>query len=217
MVDLKRVIIIANGDLKNPAYYRDLIEKGDFIICVNGGSSHALAIGVRPDLLIGDLDSLPNEVRRKIMKANPELREYPAAKDKSDLELALEYALELKPDQIIVLGALGGERADHGFLNILLLNLCLKRNIPALIVDETHEISLYDKSFIINGNRGDYLSLFALSEAVHSIRTEGLKYPLVNEDLFFSSSRGLSNEFIADQASVTFSAGLILAVKLNLR
>ncbi len=217
MVDIKRVIIIANGDLDDPDYYFNLIGNTDYIICVNGGSSHALAIGVRPDLLIGDLDSLPNEVRRKTMNANPELREYPAAKDKSDLELALEYALELKPDRIIILGALGGERADHGFINILLLNLCLKRNIPALIVDETHEVSLHDKSFVIDGNRGDVLSLFALSEAVHSISTKGLKYPLINEDLFFSSSRGLSNEFTAGQATVTFSTGLLLAVKLTLR
>jgi len=214
VLKIKRVIVIANGDLKDPAFYRDIIENDDFIICVNGGSSHALAIGVRPDLLIGDLDSLPDQDRKNILKANPELIEYPAEKDKSDLEIALNYALEMNPARIIILGALGGKRADHGFINPPLLSLALRKKIPAVIIDEIHEISLHDKSFVIDGNCGDILSLFALSETVHSIETEGLKYPLNNEDLFFPSTRGLSNELTGSRASIKFSSGLILAIKV---
>lgn len=214
MLKIKRVIIIANGDLKNPAFYRDLIQNDDFIICVNGGSSHALAIGVRPDLLIGDLDSLPDQDRKNIMNANPELIEYPTEKDKSDLEIALNYALDMNPTRIIIFGALGGKRADHAFINPPLLSLALWKNIPAVIIDEIHEISLHDKSFVIEGNSGDILSLFALSEVVRAIKTEGLKFPLNNEDLFFPSTRGLSNELTGSRVSIRFSSGLLLAVKV---
>jgi thiamine pyrophosphokinase len=214
VLKIKRVIIIANGNLKNPAFYRDLIQNDDFIICVNGGSSHALAIGVRPDLLIGDLDSLPDQDRKNIMNANPELIEYPTEKDKSDLEIALNYALEMNPARIIIFGALGGKRADHAFINPPLLALALRKNIPAIMIDEIHEISLHDKSFIVDGKCGDILSLFALSEAVRSIRTEGLKYPLNNEEFFFPSTRGLSNELTGSRASVNFSSGLLLTVKV---
>ncbi len=209
----RRVIIIANGDLKNPAYYRELIADNDYIICVNGGSIHALAIGARPDLLIGDLDSLPEIERRQIMEAKPELIEYPAAKDKSDLELAVDYAITLKPDEILIIGALGGARVDHALLNIMLLLLPLDKGIPACILDETQQIYLCRSYLKLDGDPGDYLSFFALNGNAEGVTTEGLKYHLQGEPLHFASSRGLSNEFTSSQASVSIKSGLLLAIK----
>ncbi len=208
-----RVIIIANGDLKKPAYYRELIKGDDYIICVNGGSIHALAIGVRPHLLIGDLDSLPKDTRLKIMEAKPELIEFPAAKDKSDLELAVDYALALNPGEIIIIGALGGARVDHALFNIMLLILPLEKGIPARILDETQQIYICRSRLELDGSPGDYLSLFALNGNAEEVTTEGLKYHLQGETLQFASSRGLSNVFTASQATVSIKSGLLLAIK----
>ncbi len=209
----RRVIIIANGDLKKPAYYRDLIKCDDYIICVNGGSIHALAIGVKPHLLIGDLDSLPKDARLKVMEAKPKLIEYPAAKDKSDLELAVDYALTLNPDEIIIIGALGGARVDHALFNIMLLLLPLNKGIPACILDETQKIYICRSYLELDGNPGDYLSLFALNGNTEEVTTEGLKYHLQGETLQFASSRGLSNEFSAAKAAVSVKSGLLLVIK----
>lgn len=209
----KRVIIIANGDLKTPAYYRELIKDGDYIICVNGGSIHALTIGVSPNLLIGDLDSLPEKERRQIMEAKPELIEYPAAKDKSDLELAVDYAITLKPEQIFIIGALGGARVDHALLNIMLLMLPLDKGIPACILDETQQIYLCRSFIKLDGDPGECLSLFALKGNAEGVTTDGLKYQLEGETLQFASSRGLSNEFNSSQASVSIKSGLLLVIK----
>lgn len=209
----KRVIIIANGDLKTPAYYRELIKDGDYIICVNGGSIHALTIGVSPNLLIGDLDSLPEKELRQIMEAKPELIEYPAAKDKSDLELAVDYAITLKPEQIFIIGALGGARVDHALLNIMLLMLPLDKGIPACILDETQQIYLCRSFIKLDGDPGEYLSLFALNGHAEGVTTDGLKYQLEGETLQFASSRGLSNEFNSSQASVSIKSGLLLVIK----
>ncbi len=208
-----RVVIIANGELKDPAYHRTLINNNDYIICVNGGSIHALALGLHPDLLIGDLDSLPPAVKAKILSSNPEVIEHPPAKDKSDLELGLESALRLKPLEIIILGALGGKRLDHAFINLLLLKLPLQNKVPAAIINEQQEVRLTDGDLLLKGRVGDHLSLFALTDPVKSVFTEGLKYPLAGEDLHFASSRGLSNEFTSPEARVKFVSGLLLAIR----
>ncbi len=212
-----RVVIIANGELRDPAYYRTLLGNDDFIICVNGGSSHALALDVQPHLLIGDLDSLSGEEREKISAYNPQILEYPVAKDKSDLELAIDYAVNLKPASILIIAALGGTRIEHQFLNLLLLAIPLKNGIPALIADETHEIQIIDSDTVMRGEPGDFLSLFALTGQVQGITTKGLKFPLSDEVLNFASSRGLSNEFVAGEAEVKIDTGMLLLIKSSHR
>lgn len=208
-----RVVIIAGGNLNNPDFYKKQLNKDDYIICVNGGSSHALEMGLRPDLLVGDMDSLAESVRDSILKSKPEIISHPPEKDKSDLELALDYAVREKPSEIIILGALGGKRAEHFFINLLLLQIPMKKGIKARIIDESHEIHIAENSFEVSGSPGDYLSLFALTSEVREITTEGLKYPLQKGTLHFGSTLGLSNEFIDNQASIFFESGTLLLIK----
>jgi thiamine pyrophosphokinase len=212
----QRVVIIANGDLKEPVFYRGILEDNDYVICVNGGSIHALALGVRPHLVIGDLDSLPVETREKILKQKPAMVKHPPEKDKSDLELALDHAVLMQPAEILILGALGGARCDHAFINLLLLQIPFKNAIPAKIIDERQEILLAGEKTVVKGKPGDLLSLFALTDQVDGITTVNLKYPLVNETLHFASTRGLSNELLASSAEVTVGSGLLLVIKTTI-
>ncbi len=209
----QRVVLIANGDLKETAFYQGILKDTDYVICVNGGSIHALALGVKPHLLIGDLDSIPVETRKKILKQKPALIEHPPEKDKSDLELALDHAVSMQPAEILIIGALGGARSDHAFINLLLLQIPLRSAIPARIIDERQEIMLAGNKTVIKGKPGDLLSLFALTDQVDGITTVNLKYPLVNETLHFASTRGLSNELLASSAEVNIASGLLLLVK----
>ncbi len=209
----KRAVIIANGDLVDLDFYRSLLKDDDLIICVNGGSGHALALGLYPDLIIGDLDSLKPDDRQKIEQLNPRIIKHPSAKDKSDLELAIDEAVEMQPEQILIIGALGGARADHAFINLLLLQIPLHHGIPARILDQMQEIILVEDEVFIDGNTGDYLSLFSLTAETSGIFTEGLKYPLQGESLYFASTLGLSNELAGPQATITINSGLLLAIK----
>ncbi len=209
---IKRVIVVANGDLEDPEYYKNLVEEDDFIICVNGGCGYVLAMGLKPDLVIGDLDSLKAGDQEKIEKLDPHLIKHPSAKDKSDLELAIDKAVEMKPGQILIIGALGGKRVDHAFVNILLLYIPLQNNIPARIIDRHQEIFLIKDEARIEGRRGDYFSLFALTGTAAGITTGGLKYPLSGGTLSFASTLGLSNELVNEKASVFVENGLLLAV-----
>jgi thiamine pyrophosphokinase len=209
----KRVVIIAGGDMSDYSWHCDYIVDDDFVICANGGSIHALKMEICPDLVIGDLDSLPHPEKEKLLSSGARVIEYPAAKDKSDLELALDYALETKPGEIVIVGALGGSRIDQLFINLLLLKIPLDKSIPALIIDHRTEIRLFNRSFKLNGKAGDNLSLFALTPSVEGVLTKGLKYPLDDEPLFFSSTRGLSNQLTGNVVSVSFREGLLLAIK----
>ncbi len=209
----ERVVIIANGDLNNHSFYRELIRKDDIIFCVNGGTGHALDLGLKPDLVIGDLDSLRAPDRETVEQIKAQLIRHPSEKDKSDLELALDHAAGLQPSEILIIGALGGARFEHAFINVMLLHIPLRKGISARIIEESQEILMAEKEALLSGVEGDYLSLFALTDKVCGIVTEGLKYPLNNESLHFASTRGLSNELTASQAKVSFRSGLLLIVK----
>ena len=84
-----RVIIVANGECRNPSFYRSLARPEDYVICADGGTCHALAIGLQPRLVIGDFDSLDGAMRRQLAGRQVEFHCYPCEKDQSDLELAL--------------------------------------------------------------------------------------------------------------------------------
>ena len=208
----KRIVVVANGDLEDLAFYKNLVKPDDFIICANGGCGYALAIGLKPDLVIGDLDSLNQNDQEKIHRLDPELIQHPTAKDKSDLELAIDKAVKMKPGEILIIGALGGKRADHAFINMLLLNTPLQHDIPARIVDRTHNVFIIKNKAIIEGKSGDYFSLFALTGEAGGITTEGLKYSLKGDTLHFASTLGLSNELVSSKAVVSLQKGLLLAI-----
>ena len=210
---LKRAVIIANGVLEDFDFYRDLVSTEDLIICVNGGSTHAVHLGLQPDLVIGDLDSLSKDGREKVELLASRLIEYPSEKDKSDLELALDHTVAMRPAEIVILGALGGKRTDHAFINLLLLNIPLQEGIKARIIDHSQEICLIDKEMLVEGNPGDYLSLFSLVSISRGIYTDGLKYRLQGENLLFASTLGLSNEFNSSEARVKVDSGLLMMVK----
>lgn len=208
-----RVIIFAGGDLGDPQGYRSFFREDDFIICANGGTLHAHACGVQPHLIVGDGDSLPPGEAERLQEGAVPWRRHPAAKDQSDLELALNEALSREAREIVILGAFGGEREDHFLANLLLLKLPLSRGVPARMLAGGREAQLFDREAVFKGCPGDTLSLFALGGPAEGIDTEGLLYPLAGETLFFASTRGLSNEFVAPRARITLRRGLLLALK----
>ncbi len=215
---MQRAVVIANGDIGDVEFCRRQIQEGDYIICADGGLRHALAMGVCPHLVMGDGDSLSAGLRREMEGLHLELQRFPKIdQEESDLEMALNHAVSLEPGEIIVYGALGGPRADHGFINMLLLSIPFNRGIPSRIIDGRQEIQLMERELKITGGRGDWLSLFALTAEVSGVTTEGLQYPLSGETLYFASSRGLSNRFTGTTARVTSASGRLLVIKNSAR
>jgi thiamine pyrophosphokinase len=210
-----RTIIFANGDCPTPRTAARYVQAGDWIVCADGGARHALALGLRPAVVIGDFDSLDKSTLAHLQALGARLIVHPADKDETDLELALALAAQEGAMEIIVLGGLGG-RLDQTLANVLLLTLPQLAGIAVRIVDETQEAFLIRGAAVLQGNVGDILSLIPLGGDAGGMVTEGLRYPLRHEPLRFGPARGLSNVFTAPVAHVSVRQGMVLAIHMRI-
>jgi thiamine pyrophosphokinase len=209
-----RAIIIANGQIHDGDLPRSLAAPTDLVICADGGADNALALGLQPQAVIGDLDSLDESLRSRLEKEHCQFITHPARKDETDLELALRYVIDQGVDEILILGALGG-RVDQTLANVLLLALPELRSIEARITNGRQEVFLIRDEALIEGQVGDTLSLLPLTEEVTGIYTQGLEYPLQNDTLHLGPARGVSNVLTAPHARVRVGQGLLLAVMIH--
>jgi thiamine pyrophosphokinase len=193
------VVIFANGEIRSDAYCKGLIRKSASIICADGGYRHAKRLGVEADVVIGDFDSLEEEI-----KEVPKIS-YPTDKDLTDTELAIEHALSKGAKEILLLGGVGS-RIDHCLTNILLLS-----KYPGIlrIQDQGYSLRATKEKTIIQGKTGDTISLIPLFETVEGLIGEGFKYPLSNLTLS-AGSRGMSNALTQEEAWVDFERGTLL-------
>ncbi len=113
------VLIIANGELEAPPDLPKRLRSIDLIIAADGGGRHCRRLGLHPDLLIGDLDSIPANVKAEMETEGVRVLAYPPEKDQTDLELALLHAKQVDANQVLVLAGLG-RRWDHSVANLLL-------------------------------------------------------------------------------------------------
>lgn len=207
-----RYIIFANGLLADPqAEAARWIRPGDLVLAADGGTAHALAAGLPPDHVIGDLDSLPEAQRARLPHTT--FHPYPPAKDETDLELALLWAaaqakLHNPNSEIVILGALGG-RPDQALANLLLLALPALRGLETWIADGAWTCRLLrgGETLRLHGDPGDTLSLLPLGGPARGVTTEGLAYPLTAATLDFGPARGVSNIFTHAVAAIHLETG----------
>jgi thiamine pyrophosphokinase len=208
-----RAIIIAGGNAPDGDNWKHWLRDGDLIIGANGGAAQAHASGLLPDLIIGDLDSLPEEEQTALATLGCRFIPHPRAKDETDLELALSHAAKQGAREIVILGALGG-RLDHTVANLLLLALPGLREASVRIVDGHQEAFVLHGGQVatLEGHPGDVVSLLPLGGDVHGVTTTGLAWALEGGSLRFGFSRGVSNEMVATTAHVGLENGCLLVV-----
>ena len=182
------------------------------VIAADGGIDRALALGLHVDLAIGDFDSVSAAGFAVAEAAGARVERHPAAKDATDLELALDAAIALGPARIVVVGS-GGGRLDHLLGSVLLL--ADERYADAAIDAYLGEaqIQVVRGSRALAGVPGDLISLLPAHGAAVGVTTEGLEYPLRGESLPPGPSRGVSNVFSAAEARITVARGCVLAVR----
>lgn len=208
------IVIMANGELEAGEWVRPYLERAEVVIGANGGTEHLLALGVRPDVVIGDLDSLSPAVETQLADQGTSFVRRPRAKDETDLELALLYAAEHFGSEIVVLGALGG-RLDQTLANILLLVH------PALEERQVTLVTAFQRAWVIRGTGriqgvvGDRVSLIPLGGDAFIAETSGLAWPLQGETLVYGPARGVSNVLTAAEATVSVQAGQLLCVHIS--
>ena len=214
-----QAIILANGDTGSRG---DLDRtwpgwaQGDaLVIAADGGARNADRLSLHIDRWVGDGDSLGDEgVAELIARGIPVLR-VPTDKDESDTELAVTEAAGLGATEIVVLGALGGNRVDHALANVTLLAhpLLVGLDVRLLAPDARVRLVVGPASMDVGGRIGDLVTLLPLGEDGHDVTTTGLRYPLRGETLSSGRSRGLSNVRTSSEASVAIRRGRLLVVE----
>lgn len=211
-----RAVIFANGVLNNLQNVHDIILPDDLIIAADGGMTHCQALGIKPSIVIGDLDSLDPDYLKSLQTSGTEIISYPINKDQTDLELALHKAFDLGSDEILVLGALGA-RWDMTIANLLLPASPEFSKVAIRLIDGHQEIILLRGrgELTFNGKKGDMLSLIPLGQDAYGVALRGLEYPLEDDVLKFGATRGISNVLLEDTATVYLKKGLLLCIHIS--
>lgn len=213
------VAIFANGDIQAEPLVQELVSKllahphDVFVIAADGGLHAVQHFGLKPDLIIGDMDSVtPDELHPYENHPSVTIVRHPAEKDETDLELALLWVAKTLTTMypILIFGGLGG-RVDQTIANLYLLALPELHHYDIRLVDGNQEIKLLRPgTHLIAGTQGDTISLIPLGGAASGIHTDGLYYPLRGETLKFGPARGVSNVMTQDSATISFTDGALL-------
>jgi thiamine pyrophosphokinase len=224
--DSVKAIIVADGEVPTGAGLEALLgpdpSGASLVIAADGGARKAAEIGLVPDLVMGDGDSLDEAAIAALRSSGTEVELFPAEKDESDTELALREAVARGAKTIVVLGAFGGGRLDHALANIGLLALPELDGRDVVLTDGRVTVRLTGSAdgpgrTGVAGSPGDLVSLFPIDAAVEGIATTGLRYPLQGETLRLGPSRGLSNELTVPEARITTERGRLLLVHTTRR
>jgi len=207
----KRAVIFVNGLLADGEAVRRELHSTDTLIAADGGLHVLQFLGLSPNLLIGDLDSVTPAEVMDLQAAGAEIRRYPVEKDETDLELALLAAEQGGFQSIWLVAALGG-RLDQTLANLGLLLLPELDGLEVRLYDGREEVFLIRDGRTIHGRPGDVVSLLPVLGPAAGITTRGLQYPLKGETLYPERSRGISNRMLGDTARVQVDHGVLLCI-----
>lgn len=183
------------------------------LIAADGGLAHCLAWGMPPDLLIGDLDSVPPAAVDAMRQRGGLVQDHPRRKQANDLELALQAVLTAGHERAVVLAGVGG-RWDQSLASFLLMAHEQFASLQVELADDRQWASLLrpGPGLTLPGAAGDTVSLLALTPTADGVTTAGLEYPLNKEQLILGSSRGISNTIVSLPSTVEVERGLVLCL-----
>lgn len=218
-----KVLILTGGTIKETFLTAFLErEKPDQIICVDGALGIADKLKIPMDYIVGDFDTVSKELiesyKRKIdlSEISTQIREFCPEKDETDTQIALSLALEMKADEICIIGATGS-RMDHQLANIHLLIQPMRCGIKAYIADTNNHIYLKNHSFKVKKSdlKGKYFSLIPFEKGINQVTIKGFKYNTNQVDFPMGSSIGVSNELVLEEGTVDFKEGTFLVIESN--
>jgi thiamine pyrophosphokinase len=198
---MKKCIIIGGGDFTSISF-----PTPSFIIACDSGLNHLIKKKITPDLIIGDFDSLGYVPKGAIL--------LPTEKDVTDINAAINYALEKKFTDFEIYGCLGGNRISHTIANIQLLISLTKKSCNCVLHGDKTTITAMGKGEKYYENiafKNKYISVFAYTETA-TVTLSGLKYELDTFTLSNSNPLGVSNEFTDKPARIIVHSGMILIV-----
>ncbi|CAN5559630.1 thiamine diphosphokinase [soil metagenome] len=207
-----RAAVFLNGSPDPPDLLRCVAGRADLVIAADGGALHALAAGVVPDLVVGDMDSLGDEGTRQIEARGASLERHPARKDKMDGHLAVLAARERGATDLDLLCAAGG-RPDAVFALPHLLLAAEQLGARATVVAGWGEMFVVENGTrTVGGRPGESVSVFPVSGAAEGVTLEGFEYPLEGARIEAGDTLGFHNELLAGEARVAVKDGALFVI-----
>ncbi len=211
-----KCVIVSAGDFK-PV---DLdLNDGDYLIACDAGFSYTRQLGILPDLIVGDFDSLAEQGElslrdlREIEDNDPaRILRLNVKKDDTDTMVAVKKGFEKGYRKFFLYGALGGKRVDHSIANIQTL-LYIKHHDGVGYIMDYDKILFIAENETIRFHRGNtgYISVFSITGISKGVTIRGLMYNIENETLRSDFPLGVSNEFVIDEeAEITVEEGTLL-------
>ncbi len=209
-------LIISGGRFANLS---PEVLKADYVIACDKGLDHADKYGIRPDIVIGDYDSVSPENLVRIESGDLKSVRYPKEKDDTDTMIAMRHALSLGFTEIRMV-CVFGKRMDHAIANIQTAHFGAAGGAVVRMYDEKTEVIVFsggssDGVVKVPGKEGDAISVFSLSDVSRGVTIKGTRYELEGGDLNNSFPLGQSNEFALDCAEVSVAEGTLMIVKCD--
>ncbi len=210
----KVIFIVTGGELGDPGFLREQVAtvKPAAVVCADRGARHLQAAGIVPTLIVGDMDSLDAESARRYEAQGCRFIRHPREKDETDTELALGEAFGLAPTEVWIWGAMGF-RIDHTLANLSLLVQGAEQGVGVKLIDEWCEVFLVTGRTVLEGEKGQTVSLIPFAGDVAGVTLNGFEYPLTKAVLTVGHPRGTSNRLAAQQGIIEIETGCLLAVR----
>jgi thiamine pyrophosphokinase len=204
--------IFLNGDYADAGFDMEVAARGGLLLAADGGAARLAALGLRPQAVVGDLDSLSTEVADELRAAGVPFVCFPVRKDQTDAELAADHAVSLGARRIVLTGALGG-MLDHELGHVAVLRRLAQNGVTAELVAPTlwATVLAAPSAVRLTGADGRRFSLLALTGDVR-VTLQGFDYELTDERVPVETCLGLGNRVVGHAPLVRLHAGQALLI-----
>lgn len=203
---MSAALIIASGNNIDKKIFESENIAFEYVICADGGLEKAEYLNLSPNIIIGDLDSVNAFVLKKYRDMDIEIVKYPAEKNFTDMELAIEYAVDKGYKDIVLIGATGS-RLDHTVANTLLIEAYFKKGVKIKIIDNNNLVQIVTNKMEIKYKQNYFVSIIPTTDRIEGITLEGFKYPLNNVNVNRGSTLCISNQIIEEKGIITLNKG----------
>ncbi|KUG03267.1 thiamin pyrophosphokinase [hydrocarbon metagenome] len=204
-----RCIVLANGEYGDLKFYEDVFKGCDIILCADGGANYAYQLGVLPDYIIGDMDSINENILEYYNSRQVPFKKYPRRKDFTDIQLAMSTAEEMGAQEIILLGT-QGKRFDHSLSNLYCGLEYVKRGIKIIHYGPECTVYLVCSQMSLQGRAGDLVSVLPLGGVAAGVYLKDFEYPLENVVLECDNPYAVSNVLAEDTAQIELENGVLV-------
>lgn len=186
-----------------------IVKEDDYVIAADGGYNTLSAVSIKPNMIIGDFDSICNEGK---FEEDILVERYPVKKDDTDVMLAVKEGMKRGYERYVMYGVLGGS-LDHTFANIQILAYMSKRGLKVKLVGKDSVMTAVTNGELrLKQRTGGRISVFSHSDSARGVTIKGLMYEVENATLKNEIPLGVSNEFVGREGSISVKDGTLVVI-----